>query len=409
VPVFHYKAAAADGQVLEGQMEAPNRDAVVRRLQSQGHIPIRAEEAGAPSRAGRLGLGLALSGVRRAGSAEVQAFTTEVSTLLQAGLPLDRVLELLESLAPATSPMRSVLADLQSQVRGGADLSAALAEHPGLFSPFYLNMVRAGEAGGALDVAMVRLAEFLERSRGVRDAVVSALIYPSILLTVAILSLSLILSVVVPNISQMFTDAGEALPWYTQLVVAAGDVVEGYWWLMLAVVVGSALWLRQDYGREQGRLRWDRLMLLMPFVGNMIEKIEAARFARSLGTMLDNGVPLLDAVAISRAIVSNVVIARGVERVAASIREGEGLAVPLLREDVLPEMAAKLIRVGEESGHLEQMLMKVADIYEHEVDTGIKRLVSVLAPALVLVLAALILGIMVSLVVPIITLNQLAF
>jgi len=270
-------------------------------------------------------------------------------------------------------------------------------------------MVRAGEAGGALDVAMTRLAEFLERSRGVRDSVVSALIYPAILLTVAILSLSLILSVVVPNISQMFADAGEALPWYTQLVIGAGDVVEGYWWLLLMVVVGAALWLRQDYATELGRLRWDRLVLRLPLVGSMVKKIEAARFARSLGTMLGNGVPLLDAVAISRAIVSNVVIARGVERVATSIREGEGVAAPLLREAVFPEMAAKLIRVGEESGHLEGMLMKVADIYEHEVDTGIQRAVSVVAPALVLMLAGLILGIMVSLVVPIVTLNQLAF
>jgi general secretion pathway protein F len=407
VPLFQYKAAAADGQVLEGQMEADNRDAVVRRLQSQGHVPIRAEEVGLAARrsAGVPGL----SRLRRVGAREVQFFTTETATLLQAGLPLDRVLELLEGLSPEASPMRPVIAGLQSRVRGGADLSAALEEHPSLFSPFYVNMVRAGEAGGALDASMARLADFLERSRAVRDAIGQAMVYPAILLSVAIISLSVILSVVVPSISQMFQDAGEQLPWYTRFVVASGALVENYWWLMLAVAVGAALWWRQDYATSQGRMRWDTLALRLPLVGELTAKTEAARLARSLGNMLGNGVPLLDAVAISRDIVSNAVISRGIERVAVSIREGEGLSTPLLRERVVPEMAAKLVRVGEESGQLEEMLLKVAQIYEQEVDSSIKRLVSVLAPALVLVLAALILGIMVSLVVPIITLNQLTF
>ncbi len=404
--MFRYKAAAGDGSVLEGEMEAQAREAVVRRLQSQGQVPIRVEPLS--SRAPRARSAMALPRARRAGAADVQAFTTELATLLQAGLPLDRVLELLETLAPAGSAMRGVLGELQTRVRGGADLSAALAEHPRLFSTFYVNMVRAGEAGGQLEAAVARLAEFLERTRAVRATVVNALIYPAILLAVAIMSLSLILAVVVPRISQMFADAGESLPWYTQVVVGAGNMVEQYWWLMLAVVVVAALGLRQDYASPSGRARWDRFLLGLPVVGPLIEKVEAGRFARSMGTMLKSGVPLLEAVAISGAIISNTRIAVGVERVAGSIREGEGVAAPLLREGVLPEMAGKLIRVGEESGRLEEMLLKVADIYEHEVDNSIRRMVSVLAPGLVLLLAALIMGIMVSLVVPIITLNQLA-
>jgi general secretion pathway protein F len=407
VPAFRYKAAAADGQVTEGLMDAPARDAVVRRLQSQGQVPIRVEEAVAPAARRASPISLPRRGGVR--PADVEGFTTELATLLQAGLPLDRVLELLQSLVPADGPVRGLLEDLQGRVRGGADLSAALGDHPRLFSPFYLNMVRAGEASGSLDVAVARLAGFLERSRAVRDAVINALIYPSILLAVAIMSLSLILAVVVPRISQMFIDAGERLPWYTEMVVAAGDAVQNYWWLMLGLAAAAALALRQDYASEQGRQRWDRIVLGLPVVGPLVQKVEAGRFARSLGTMLSSGVPLLDAVAISRAIVSNTRIVRGVDRVALSIREGEGLAAPLLREAVFPEMAGKLIRVGEESGRLDDMLLKVADIYEREVDTAIRRMVSVLAPALVLILAALILGIMVSLVVPIITLNQLAF
>lgn len=407
MPMYRYKAAAADGQLVDGRMEAVSRDALVRRLQSQGHVPIRAEEIDEFVPGARRGF--ALPRRQRMSAADVQVFTTELVTLLQAGLPLDRVLELLEGLAPEGSAMREVVSALHERVRGGADLSVALAEHPRLFSPFYLNMVRAGEAGGALDVALARLADFLERSRSVRDSVVSSLIYPAILLAVALSSLSLILAVVVPRISQMFESAGESLPWYTQLVVGAGGAVQHYWWLMLGVVLAGALWLRQDYASVRGRRRWDGVLLAIPVVGTMVEQIETGRFARSLGTMLSNGVPLLDAVAISRAIVSNVVIARGIERMAGGIREGEGISAPLLREGVLPDLAAKLIRVGEESGRLEEMLLKVADIYEQQVDSGIKRLVSVLAPALVLLLAALIMGIMVSLVVPIITLNQLVF
>jgi len=406
MPRFRYKAAAADGRVLEGEIEAQARDAVVRQLQSQGQVPIRVEAV--QGAAARPRNAFTLPRGRSAGAAEVQSFTTELATLLQAGLPLDRVLELLATLAPAGSAMGGILGELQTRVRGGADLSAALAEHPRLFSPFYVNMVRAGEAGGQLEAAVARLAEFLERTRAVRATVINALIYPAILLAVAVMSLSLILAVVVPRISQMFADAGEALPWYTQVVVAAGGAVEQYWWLMLGVVVGAALWLRQDYASPAGRARWDRVLLTLPVVGTLIVKVEAGRFARSLGTMLKSGVPLLEAVAISGAIVSNTRIAGGVERVAGSIREGEGVAAPLLREGVLPEMAGKLIRVGEESGRLDDMLIKVAEIYDHEVDNGIRRMVSVLAPGLVLMLAALIMGIMVSLVVPIITLNQLA-
>jgi general secretion pathway protein F len=346
--------------------------------------------------------------LRRGAPVDVQVLTTELSTLLNAGLPLDRVLELLKDLAAPDSETQRLLDDLYRRVRGGAALSAALGEHPRVFSTFYLNMVRAGEAGGALDVVTARLAEFLERSRAVRDTVVSATIYPAILLAVALLSLSLILAVVVPRISQMFDDAGEALPWYTQLVVGAGALVEQYWWLALIIIIGAALWLRADYARAAGRLRWDRFVLNLPLVGELVRKIEAARFTRSLGTMLGNGGALLDAVAISGAIVSNAVIADGVRRAAISIREGGGVSAPLLREAVLPAMAVKLIRVGEESGHLEQMLLKIAEIYEREVDTTIQRMVAVLAPALVLILAGLILGIMVSLVMPIIMINQLA-
>lgn len=400
--MFHYKAASADGQIVEGDMEAASRDALIKQLQAQGNIPIRAEARSSTpgaTPAGRRG---------RVGQTELMVFTTELGTLLQAGLPVDRALELLTGVA-STGALREVLEVLHTRVRSGSDLSAALEEHPRLFSRFFINMIRAGEAGGALDMAVIRLAEFQERSRAVRDSVVSAMIYPIILLVVALLSLAVILGVVVPRVSQMFADAGERLPWYTQAVVSTGDAVASWWWVMVLAGVAAALAIRQDYRSGPGRRRWDALVLDLPVFGALVRKLEAARFSRSLGAMLGNGVPLLDAVGIARAIVSNAVLAGGIERVEGSVRRGEGLAGPLLREAVLPEMAAKLIHVGEESGELEGMLGKVADIYERDVNQQINRMVSVLAPALVLGLAAVIFVIMVTLIVPIITLNRLGF
>jgi len=405
VPIYHYKAATASGEVLEGEMESTSQEGVIRQLQAQGHIPIRAEVQDPRRPAARSRLRLLQ---RPPGAREVQLFTTELATLLQAGLALDKALEMLESLA-APGPFREMIADLYRQVRGGGDLSAALSRWNRLFSPFYINLVRAGEASGALAVVMTTLARFLERARVLHDSLVVALIYPVILLVSALFALSIILGVVVPEISLMFEDAGQRLPWYTRVVVALGGFMEQYWWLLLAVIVSVAAGVRQFAARVSGRQRLDALVLDIPLLGTLIRQLEAARFSRSLGTMLGNGVPLLEAITISKDIASNRVIALALNRIATAIHEGEGLATPLQREAVLPDLALKLIHVGEQSGQLESMLLKVADIYEHEVETAIKRLIAILGPLLILLLAAIIAGIMVSVIIPILNLNDLAF
>ncbi len=405
MPRYYYKAATASGDVLEGEMEGVSQEGVIRQLQAQGHIPIRAEilDSRGPSVRSR-----PRWLQRPPGAGDVQMFTTELATLLEAGLPLDKALEMLESLASA-GPFREIIADLYQRVRGGGDLSAALSAWSRLFSPFYINLIRAGEVSGALATVMATLAQFLERSAKLRDSLTAALIYPVILLVSAVFALSIILGVVVPEISLMFEDAGQKLPWYTRLVVALGGFMEQYWWLLFGLFLGAILGLRQTAGTAAGRLRLDLLLLEVPVLGTLIRQVEAARFARSLGTMLGNGVALLEAISISKAIASNRVIALALQRVADSIHEGEGLAAPLKREAVLPELALKLIYVGEESGQLESMLMKVADIYEHEVESGIKRLIAILGPLLILVLAAIIAGIMISVIMPILNLNELAF
>ncbi len=406
MPIFEYKAATNSGDVVQGEMEAVNQDAVIRRLQAEGHIPIRAEEI---TRSASSETPSAFTFQRRRpGRADVNVFTIELATLLQAGLALDKALEMLIAIAEK-SPFRDVLEKLLAQVRGGASLSAALESHGRLFSRFYRNMVKAGEASGALDVALARLAEFMERSRELRDSVLSALLYPVVLVVVGVLSMAVILGLVIPKISEMFAEAGQQLPWFTRLVVAAGGMVENYWWLMALVAVGLYLFMRHQYAQHASRLRWDGRLLRLPLVGALIARLEAARFTRTLGTLLGNGVPLLDAIAIAKEVVANQVIAEGIRRVIEQVRQGEGLARPLTEARVFPPLAGHLMQVGEESGNLEAMLMQLAQIYEREVQSALRRLMAVLEPTLILGLAVVIAAIILSVVMAILSINNLAF
>jgi general secretion pathway protein F len=270
-------------------------------------------------------------------------------------------------------------------------------------------MVKAGEASGALDAALARLAEFMERSRELRDSVLSALLYPTVLVVVGILSMAVILGLVIPQISQMFAEAGQQLPWFTRVVVAAGGLVENYWWLMALGFVGIYIFMRRQYADPVGRSRWDGRLLRLPLVGALIARLEAARFTRTLGTLLGNGVPLLDAIAIAKEVVANQVIAEGIRRVTEQVRQGEGLARPLTEARVFPPLAGHLMQVGEESGNLEAMLMQLAQIYEREVQSALRRLMAVLEPTLILGLAVIIAAIILSVVMAILSINNLAF
>ena len=406
MPVFQYKAASNSGDVVQGEMEAASQEAVIRHLQDQGHIPIRAEEV---TRVAPVDDAPAFSlHRRRPGRADVNVFTIELATLLRAGLPLDKALEMLVNIAER-APFRGVLEQLLADVRGGAFLSVALESHGRLFSRFYRNMVKAGEASGALDAALERLAEFMERSRELRDSVLSALLYPLVLVVVGILSMAVILGLVIPKISEMFAEAGQQLPWFTQVVVATGGFVQAYWWAMALGCVALYLFMRRQYTDPSGRRRWDGRLLRLPLVGALIARLEAARFTRTLGTLLGNGVPLLDAIAIAKEVIANQVIADGIRRIAERVRQGEGLARPLTESRVFPPLAGHLMQVGEESGNLEAMLMQLAQIYEREVQSALRRLMAVLEPALILGLAVIIAAIILSVVIAIFSINDLAF
>lgn len=407
MPLYRYKAVASSGETQEGELECSSSEKAVQRLQDMGLIPIRVDVAAKSLAATPSVLGVRTIGGARVSQDDVAVLTQELATLLKAGLPLDRALEILISLS-ANDAVCQLMTDLREDVRGGAALSAALEARGPVFSKFYLNMVRAGEAGGALDVVLQRLSEFMERSKELRETVKSALIYPAILVGVAVLSVALLLVWVVPQFSQMFEESGKALPVPTQVVIAVGDIVRAYWWAMILGGVGAYVWFSRKLQDVQFRLRWDRWLLSLPLVGDLIGKLEVARFTRTLGTLIGNGVALLTALSIVKETLGNTYMAQGLSQVASQLKEGKGLGAPLMESGLFPKLAVHLVTVGEETGKLQDMLLRIADIYDREVHGAVKRMLSLMEPILILGLGLVIGGIIMSILVAVLSVNDLA-
>jgi general secretion pathway protein F len=408
MPLYSYKAATADGEVVTGTLDGASRDQVVERLQSLGKIPIRVEQSTTPARPAtkRAGLRLRLRGARISGQ-QIANLTGELAILLHAGLPLDRALGILASLAEGEHLGR-LLEDVRERVKGGASLTDAMQAQDGVFSRFYINLLRAGENGGALEAVLERLAESLEQSQEIRDSLQSALIYPAILVSVAVLSIFILLGYVVPQFKDLFDGVGQVLPLPTRITIAVGEALQSYGWIGLLLVAGGFWLLRHQLGQAHSRYRWHARFLRLPLAGMLITKIEVARFARTLGTLLQNGVPLLEALSIVKDTIDNRVIADGLERVSGSLKQGQSLAEPLAEAAHFPAFAVHMIRVGEESGRLEEILMQVAKIYDRETQLTIKRMLTLLEPVLILVLGVLIAAVIISILMAILSINQLA-
>jgi general secretion pathway protein F len=407
MPVFRFEAVDAAGEVRAEEIMAASQDEVILKLRDQGLLPLVVEEANSDGLSRILNFPL-LGGRQRVSQKHIGLITQQLAQLLKAGLPLDRALTVLISVNNE-SKVQKLLTRIQEAVRGGSGLADALEAQSGVFTRLYLNMVRAGEAGGSLEVVLERLADFLERSKALKDTVTSALIYPLILLLVAGASVVILLTYVVPQFQTLFDDAGEALPLATQIVIGLGEGVRRYGWLGVVLLAGSVLFFRQQFSQIETRYRWDRLALRTPLIGDLIAKVETARLARTLGTLLRNGVPLLTALGIVREIIANQVLSQSLGAVAENLKAGQGLAEPLLKQQVFPPLAIHMIRVGEETGQLDAMLLQVADTYDGEVQTTVKRLLSLLEPILILGLGLIIAGIIMSILVAIISINDLAF
>ena len=407
MPFFQYKAVSPGGEVQEGVLEAASSAAAVARIQAMGFIPIRAEEAGVARAVHATGK-RPLFERRGISQNDIGILTRELATLLKAGLPLDRSFEILINLA-ANQKVAELLGRVRNDVRGGSSLSKALEAQRGVFSRFYVNMIRAGEAGGSLPAVLVRLADFMERAKALRATVTSALIYPAILTFVALASVVILLIAVVPKFKPIFEQSGKALPFVTQMVVSAADLLRGYWW---AIVIALALLAYVAIKRFQDpvvRFNWDRRMLSWPLVGDLAGKIEMARFSRTLGTLLGNGVPLVGGLAIVRDTMGNGWMAEAVGQVARELKEGRGLGRPMMETGRFPLLAVHMIMVGEETGRLDEMLMQVAETYDVEVEQSIRKLLAVLEPAMILLMALMVGAIILSMLTAMLTIYDLPF
>jgi general secretion pathway protein F len=395
--VFSYKGTTSDGTIVEGSIEAADEHIAVERLRNSGVIPLK---VAAPQGAARAGF------FSRSGKGDILTFTSELSSLLGAGLPLDRSLNILTDISESPE-MKGIIKSIMKSIREGSAFSDALIKHPRTFPKLYVNMIRAGEAGGVLDVVLEKLNEFLESAKELKDHLFSALIYPVILLSTGGISIIVLLVYVLPKFSIIFAEMGSTMPLPTQIIIGISNTFKYYWWMMAAGMAGLWIVMANYIRTDEGRYRWDAFKLRL--MGDLIRKIETARFARTLGTLLQSGVPLLQALHNSKDIINNRVIAASIDAVTKGAKEGKGIAVPLTNANVLPPLALSMIKVGEETGQLDVMLLKVASTYEKSLRVAIKRFISFLEPALILGMGLVIGFIVMAMLMAIFSITNLPF
>jgi general secretion pathway protein F len=395
VAIFSYRATTPQGAVVEGVIDAIDEKAAVQRLKNSGVIPLLVSSP-------KVGMRKKLS--FRSAKGDILTFTTELSALLGAGLPLDRSLNILSEISE-NKESKNIIQSILKTIREGGSFSDALQQHPKTFPRIYVNMVRAGEAGGVLDVVLDKLNEFLESSKELKDLVLSAMIYPTILVLTGSASIIILLTFVLPKFTSIFADLGKALPLATRVLLSVSNALQSYWWVALLSVITAWALFRNAVRSGPGRYKWDSIKLRL--MSDVIRKLETARFSRTLGTLLKSGVPLLQALTNAKDVISNQVIATAIDKVSKGAKEGKGIAGPLADAHILPSLALSMIKVGEETGQLDDMLLKVASAYEKSLKTAIKRFVSLLEPAMILGMALIIGFIVISMLMAIFSITEL--
>jgi len=409
MPVFSYKAVDPSGKVIRQIMETADEKEVVTKLQDMGCIPIRIHAGGGA----KLGLGLYRpENIRlffnRISNRDVMLFTQDLASLLEAGLPLDRTLSILMDVVDRDQ-FKEVIGEIKKAVQAGSDFSDALAGYPRVFSAFYVNMVRAGEAGGVLDAVLQRLSIFLQSSQELKEYITSALVYPLFLVCVGGLSIIVLMTFVIPKFSIIFADLGQAVPLSTRFLLAVSALLRAYWWVLGGLGTGFYLLFRRYLRTPAGRITFDRLKLRLPLVGDLIRKIEVARFTRTLGTMINSGVPILDALRLVKGIIGNQVIAQSLWEIHERVKKGEKLSRSVGNSNTFPALAVQMITVGEETGRMDEMLLRVADNYEKMVRNIVKRLISFMEPAMILMMGLVVGFIVISMLMAVFSMNDMPF
>jgi general secretion pathway protein F len=398
---FFFRAVASDGKVRSGRLTGDNEKLIARELRQQGLIPVY---VGVAPKETSFEIKLPSFGK---GRRDVLFFTQELATLLTAGVPLDRALSITGELTERPA-FRFIVLDILRVLKGGKSLAESLATHPEYFSELYVNMVRAGEASGAVAVIFERLADF-ERSRDdLRNYIVSSMIYPALLAMVGLGSILILLTFVVPRFAAVFSDSHLKIPVPTKMMLEASAFIQAYWWIGVAALVASiVLWT--TYTRTvAGRLWWDGARLKIPMLGETLLKAETARFARAMATLVANTVPLVQSIAIAAATLNNKIISGALEGVAQGVKRGEGIAVPIRKSGVFPPLASHLLTVGEETGRLDQMFARMADIYENDTRASIKRFTAIFEPLVILVMGVMVGALILSMLLAITSINDVA-
>lgn len=401
MPYFSYKAIGRDGKSLDGVIEADGLELASRQLRGQGLTLLKLEAGAAAGAVQDRAAG------KPPGRQEILSMTSELAVLLRAGLPLDRALKVLIDMA-SLPQLHQLLSEMLAAVKGGKALSQAMAPHEELFGTFYISMVRSGEASGHLSEVLDSLVEYLENAKTNRDSVVSALIYPAILLVVSVLSIVLMLGFVVPQFETLFEDMGEALPLLTRMVISSAEFIKVYGWIILLLLVGLGYYFRQWARTEEGRISLDRRMLKLPLAGGIVFEFEVSKFARTVGTLVGNGVSLLKAISIAIDTVDNRVIKDALQVLPPAVKAGKRMSVALADTGMFTPMVIQMIRVGEESGSLDKMMLELAKVFDGHVQSGVKRGLALLEPVLILGMGFMIAVIIVSILMGILSVNDLA-
>jgi general secretion pathway protein F len=424
---FYYRAVTSAGGWQEGTREGRSERAVARDLQTMGLAPVyvglspesgRGSHGPAWSRFGGMGLGgsrghssgaaqslLAFWSGGRVTSRDRLLFTQELATLLNAGVPLDRALSICSELTENRA-LREILADVLRQVRAGKSLAEALEAQGKAFSRLYVNMVRAGQASGTLAAIFERLAQLEAAAAEWRSQLISSLIYPALLTAVAVASLAVLMNVVVPRFAQVFESTGLPIPLPTYLLLETSRLIQTYGWIALLAVIAGAILFRRALQTPAGRERWDRFLLRLPLVGDLLRRAETARFARTMATLVAGSVPLVQSLGLAKDVIGNRVMAASLDRVAQGVKRGEGIAAPVRQTGVFPPLAAHLLTVGEETGHLDTVFERLANIYDRETQTAVRRLTALFEPVVILGMGLMVGVIVLSLLMAITSINE---
>ncbi len=407
MPVYDYTALDAKGKTISGIIEADGAVAARQKIRSAGQFPVNIKEVkdGASDKQERRKFSLSQY-IKRVRPAEVATMTRQLATLIGAGFPLVSAMDTLMAQFPSPG-LKKTVAKIKNAIVEGSSFANALSSFPSVFSPIYVNMVRAGETSGTLEIVLDRLADITEKQEALKNRVVTAMIYPLLIMLIGLLIMSFLFIYVIPNITSIFTDMQQELPLPTQILIGISTAFKSYWWVMVVVLIAALLGFQQMRKSDKGR-RWsDRTILKLPMAGSLASKLAAAGFARTLGSLLDNGVSMLPSLEIVKNIVGNVHIAEAIDAAAVEVGKGQALGKTLEAANVFPPIAIQMIQVGEQSGDLEEMLSKVADVFEKEVETTVMRMTALLEPIMVLIMAGMVLFIVLSIFLPILEMRTL--